>query len=137
MGSFSLTHWLVVLAIVLILFGAGRHTEGPWATLRAVCARSAPACATTAPARVEDDKLVNVQPADLTAGLRAHAGGSAHARPPIPAALGQSPRLRVAVLSLPALHAPNLHYGRATASGGSGGAGSARRRRRHAQPYGR
>jgi sec-independent protein translocase protein TatA len=24
MGSFSLTHWVVVLAIVLILFGAGR-----------------------------------------------------------------------------------------------------------------
>jgi sec-independent protein translocase protein TatA len=24
MGTFSLTHWLVVLAIVLILFGAGR-----------------------------------------------------------------------------------------------------------------
>ncbi len=24
MGSFSLTHWLVVLAIVLILFGAGK-----------------------------------------------------------------------------------------------------------------
>ena len=24
MGSFSLTHWLVVLAVVLILFGAGR-----------------------------------------------------------------------------------------------------------------
>jgi sec-independent protein translocase protein TatA len=24
MGSFSLSHWLVVLAIVLILFGAGR-----------------------------------------------------------------------------------------------------------------
>jgi len=24
MGSFSLTHWLVVLAVVLIVFGAGR-----------------------------------------------------------------------------------------------------------------
>ena len=24
MGSFSLTHWLVVLAIILILFGAGK-----------------------------------------------------------------------------------------------------------------
>jgi len=24
MGSFSLSHWLVVLAVVLILFGAGR-----------------------------------------------------------------------------------------------------------------
>ena len=24
MGSFSLTHWLIVLAIVLIVFGAGR-----------------------------------------------------------------------------------------------------------------
>ena len=24
MGSFSLTHWLVVLAVIVILFGAGR-----------------------------------------------------------------------------------------------------------------
>ena len=28
MGSFSLAHWLVVLAIVLLLFGAGRIPNG-------------------------------------------------------------------------------------------------------------
>jgi hypothetical protein len=46
MGSFSLAPWLVVLAIVLLLFGAGLILA-PWAISRAACARSAPAWATS------------------------------------------------------------------------------------------
>jgi hypothetical protein len=48
MGSFSLAHWVAVLAIILILFGAGRSPR-PWATSRAACACFAPVCGMTTP----------------------------------------------------------------------------------------
>jgi hypothetical protein len=48
MGTFSLSHWLIVLVVILILFGAGR-----WAISRAASARSVPGCAGTTPPNPE------------------------------------------------------------------------------------
>ena len=58
MGSFSLTHWLVVLAVVLIVFGAGRLPKAMGEIARGMRAfrtgmRDDPASATTAEQRVE------------------------------------------------------------------------------------
>ena len=58
MGSFSLTHWLVVLAVVLIVFGAGRLPKAMGELARGMRAfrtgmRDDPASATTPEQPVE------------------------------------------------------------------------------------
>ena len=67
MGSFSLTHWLVVLAIVLILFGAGRIPRTMGDLARGVRAFRT-GMRDDGAGEIEDDKLVNVQPADRQPG---------------------------------------------------------------------
>ncbi|MGH6897186.1 MAG: twin-arginine translocase TatA/TatE family subunit [Geminicoccaceae bacterium] len=67
MGSFSLSHWVVVLAIVLILFGAGRIPKAMGDLARGI--RSFRSGMREEPAtEAEGDKLVEAQPADHTRG---------------------------------------------------------------------
>jgi sec-independent protein translocase protein TatA len=63
MGSFSLSHWLVVLAIVLILFGAGRIPKAMGDLARGVRAFRTGMRDDDA-AETEAGKLVEAQPAD-------------------------------------------------------------------------
>ena len=67
MGTFSLTHWLVVLAIVLILFGAGRIPGAMGDLARGIRAfRTGMREDNAAGARGEE--LVEAQPADQQRG---------------------------------------------------------------------
>ena len=67
MGTFSLSHWLVVLAVVLILFGAGRIPKAMGDLARGIRAFRT---------RMRDDnavdasgeKLVEAHPADRSRG---------------------------------------------------------------------
>jgi sec-independent protein translocase protein TatA len=57
MGSFSLTHWLVVLAIILILFGAGKlpRVMGDFAKgIKSFKAGMKDDDAASSPAKIED-----------------------------------------------------------------------------------
>ena len=59
MGTFSMGHWLVVLVVVLIVFGAGRLPKAMGELARGMRAfrtgmRDDPASATTAEQRVEE-----------------------------------------------------------------------------------
>ena len=63
MGSFSLSHWVVVLAIVLIVFGAGRIPKAMGDLARGVRAFRTGMRDDDA-AETETDKLVEAQPAD-------------------------------------------------------------------------
>lgn len=67
MGTFSLTHWLVVLAIVLILFGAGRIPGAMGDLARGVRAFRT-GMREDKPVEGEGDKLVEAQPADPQSG---------------------------------------------------------------------
>lgn len=63
MGSFSLSHWVVVLVIVLLLFGAGRIPKAMGDLARGIRAfrtgmRDDDALATEADRAVEADRLV-------------------------------------------------------------------------------
>ena len=62
MGSFSLSHWLVVLAIVLILFGAGRIPKAMGDLARGVRAFRSGMREDTAEGAA--DQLVEAHPAD-------------------------------------------------------------------------
>ena len=66
MGTFSLSHWLVVLAIVLILFGAGRIPKAMGDLARGVRAFRTGMREDTAAAA--DEKLVEAHPADQQRG---------------------------------------------------------------------
>ena len=63
MGTFSLSHWLVVLAIVLILFGAGRIPKAMGDLARGIRAFRTGMREDTA-AESEGVKLVEARPAD-------------------------------------------------------------------------
>jgi sec-independent protein translocase protein TatA len=63
MGTFSLSHWLVVLAIVLILFGAGRIPKAMGDLARGIRAFRTGMREDTA-AESEGEKLVEARPAD-------------------------------------------------------------------------
>jgi sec-independent protein translocase protein TatA len=67
MGSFSLSHWLIVLIAILILFGAGRIVAAMSDLARGVRAfRTGMREDGTAQSR--SDKLVDAQPADQRGG---------------------------------------------------------------------
>jgi sec-independent protein translocase protein TatA len=66
MGTFSLSHWLVVLAIVLILFGAGRIPKAMGDLARGIRAFRTGMREDNAEAGGE--KLVEAQPADQQRG---------------------------------------------------------------------
>jgi sec-independent protein translocase protein TatA len=67
MGTFSLSHWLIVLAIVLILFGAGRIPGAMGDLARGIRAfRTGMREDNTGEASGE--KLVEAQPADQNRG---------------------------------------------------------------------
>jgi sec-independent protein translocase protein TatA len=63
MGTFSLSHWLVVLAIVLILFGAGRIPKAMGDLARGIRAFRTGMREDNA-AEGAADQLVETQPAD-------------------------------------------------------------------------
>ena len=63
MGTFSLSHWLVVLAIVLILFGAGRIPKAMGDLARGIRAFRTGMREDKA-GEAAEDKLVEAQPAD-------------------------------------------------------------------------
>jgi sec-independent protein translocase protein TatA len=67
MGTFSLSHWLVVLAIVLILFGAGRIPKAMGELARGIRAFRTGMREDNA-VEAADDKLVEAQPADRKPG---------------------------------------------------------------------
>jgi sec-independent protein translocase protein TatA len=67
MGSFSLSHWLVVLAIVLILFGAGRIPKAMGDLARGIRAFRTGMRDDNA-AEAGGDKLVEARPADQKPG---------------------------------------------------------------------
>ena len=67
MGSFSLTHWLVVLAIVLIMFGAGRIPSAMGDLARGIRAFRAGMRDDSA-AEAGGEKLVEAQSADPNRG---------------------------------------------------------------------
>ena len=67
MGSFSLSHWLIVLVVILILFGAGRIPAAMGDLARGVRAfRTGMREDNAAPAGGE--KLVEAQPAEQQRG---------------------------------------------------------------------
>ena len=63
MGSFSLSHWVVVLVLVLILFGAGRIPKAMGDLARGIRAFRTGMRDDNA-TEPEGDKLVEAQPAD-------------------------------------------------------------------------
>lgn len=63
MGSFSLSHWVVVLAIVMIVFGAGRIPKAMGDLARGIRAFHTGMRDDNA-TEPEADKLVEAQPAD-------------------------------------------------------------------------
>jgi sec-independent protein translocase protein TatA len=67
MGTFSLSHWLVVLAIVLVLFGAGRIPNAMGDLARGIRAFRTGMRDDNA-AAAEGEKLVEAQPADRQRG---------------------------------------------------------------------
>lgn len=67
MGTFSLTHWLVVLAIVLILFGAGRIPAAMGDLARGIRAFRT-GMREDKPVAGDGDKLVAARPADQQPG---------------------------------------------------------------------
>jgi sec-independent protein translocase protein TatA len=67
MGTFSLSHWLVVLAIVLILFGAGRIPRAMGDMARGIRAFRTGMREDNA-AEAGGEKLVEAQPADQQRG---------------------------------------------------------------------
>jgi sec-independent protein translocase protein TatA len=67
MGSFSLTHWLVVLAIVLIMFGAGRIPNAMGDLARGIRAFRTGMRDDNA-AEAGDEKLVEARPAEQNRG---------------------------------------------------------------------
>jgi sec-independent protein translocase protein TatA len=67
MGTLSLSHWLVVLAIVLFLFGAGRIPKAMSDLARGIRAFRTGMREDNA-AEVGDDRLVEAQPADQQRG---------------------------------------------------------------------
>jgi sec-independent protein translocase protein TatA len=67
MGSFSLTHWVVVLAIVLILFGAGRIPNALGDLARGIRAFRT-GMREDKPIQGDGEKLVEAQPADQRPG---------------------------------------------------------------------
>jgi len=67
MGSLSLSHWLVVLVIILILFGAGRIPKAMGDLARGVRAFRTGMREENS-AEVEADKRVEAQPADPKPG---------------------------------------------------------------------
>jgi sec-independent protein translocase protein TatA len=67
MGTFSLTHWVVVLAIVLILFGAGRIPSAMGDLARGIRAFRT-GMREDKPAEGEGEKLVEARPADQQPG---------------------------------------------------------------------
>jgi sec-independent protein translocase protein TatA len=67
MGSFSLSHWLIVLVVILILFGAGRIPAAMGDLARGIRAfRTGMRDDKAAEAPLE--KLVEAQPADQQGG---------------------------------------------------------------------
>jgi sec-independent protein translocase protein TatA len=67
MGSFSLSHWLIVLVVILILFGAGRIPAAMGDLARGIRAfRTGMRDDKAAEASLE--KLVEAQPADRQGG---------------------------------------------------------------------
>jgi sec-independent protein translocase protein TatA len=66
MGTFSLSHWLVVLVIVLIMFGAGRIPKAMGDLARGIRAFRTGMRDDTAEAG--DEKLVEAHPADQQRG---------------------------------------------------------------------
>jgi sec-independent protein translocase protein TatA len=67
MGTFSLSHWLVVLAVVLILFGAGRIPKAMGDLAHGIRAFRTGMREDNA-AEPEADKLVEAHPADQRRG---------------------------------------------------------------------
>ena len=67
MGTFSLSHWLVVLAIVLILFGAGRIPKAMGDLARGVRAFRTGMREDDA-AQTVGERLVEAHPADQQRG---------------------------------------------------------------------
>jgi sec-independent protein translocase protein TatA len=67
MGTFSLTHWLVVLAIVLVLFGAGRIPKAMGDMARGIRAFRTGMREENA-TEPETDKLVDAHPSDQQRG---------------------------------------------------------------------
>jgi sec-independent protein translocase protein TatA len=67
MGTFSLSHWLVVLAIVLILFGAGRIPKAMGDMARGIRAFRTGMRDDNA-VEAGGEKLVEAQPADQQRG---------------------------------------------------------------------
>jgi sec-independent protein translocase protein TatA len=67
MGTFSLSHWLVVLAIVLILFGAGRVPSAMGDLARGIRAFRT-GMREEKSVEGESEKLVEAQPADQQRG---------------------------------------------------------------------
>jgi sec-independent protein translocase protein TatA len=66
MGTFSLSHWLVVLAIVLILFGAGRIPSAMGDLARGI--RAFRTGMKDQAAEAEGEALVEARPADQQRG---------------------------------------------------------------------
>jgi sec-independent protein translocase protein TatA len=66
MGTFSLSHWLVVLAVVLILFGAGRIPNAMGDLARGIRAFRTGMREDNAAA--DGEKLVEAHPADPKRG---------------------------------------------------------------------
>jgi sec-independent protein translocase protein TatA len=67
MGSFSLSHWLIVLIVILILFGAGRIPAAMGDLARGVRAFRI-GMREDGAAQSRSDKLVDAQPADQRGG---------------------------------------------------------------------
>jgi sec-independent protein translocase protein TatA len=66
MGTFSLSHWLVVLAIVLVLFGAGRIPSAMGDLARGI--RAFRTGMKDQAAEAEGETLVEAKPADRQRG---------------------------------------------------------------------
>lgn len=67
MGTFSLSHWLVVLAVVLILFGAGRIPSALGDLARGIRAFRT-GMKDDKPAEAGGEALIETQPADQQRG---------------------------------------------------------------------
>lgn len=67
MGTFSLSHWLVVLAVVLIVFGAGRLPKAMGELARGIRAFRT-GMREDGAAEAESEKLVDARPADQRQG---------------------------------------------------------------------
>ena len=67
MGTFSLSHWLVVLVVILILFGAGRIPSAMGDLARGIRAFRT-GMREDSSAEAGSEKLVEAQPADRKPG---------------------------------------------------------------------